>query len=759
VPVALTVVSVLGLVGAAVAATSPALPTVVLAQPGHWTVDTTQKTALHVHGGIEQVDARVALPEDAAQQAMTTLQGETQGFVVGRDRAWAFDKSTLLVDPPVPLPITNEEPVGIETPGGPYLVYRGRGTIVRLGTPEAIVEAGGPLGPPVRTADGTVWVHRPDNGSLCAFRRGTVALDCGLTVEAGPTGGLTVVLDAATFVDSRENTARQVRGTTLADGTVLGTDLPIDMLLADQATSTRLPIVVPGSGVLRLLDATGIPAHRTAGAPIDVSLGPGTFSAPFVSGDIVAVLELGGSTLLTFDGQGARISELRLPPGTDASSLHRGEDGRLYIDEKGGARTHVIRADGTIASIDLGSLLSRGGDLVAGAASEAQRNPVVPPAAGAVTVPRAVPDLRAGGPGPVVDVSGPVGTGPIAPAGTAPCLDCDRGLPTPPALLAPGAPVDVRAALSGTDGATVRWSSGGGGAATSYTVTRSDGVTTTAAGRSLTSTGLVIGTSYTFTVTATNAAGTSAASILSNAVTPTGQVGAPPGLTAKRHNSGGQESIEVQWRQPDFRGGTLVHYVVEGTWENGQAVPTETTTETSSWIFVEDDSEVECIAVTVRVRAVTSPRGGEPGTDGKTGVASVPFNPGCVPKNRTLSLTPASRTVGTGETLIVSVRLDPDGEAVDAMSARLSFPAAQLACTSVSVGSGWAAGERQCGDGEVRIEANATAPRSSPSTVATVTFTGVSAGTADVDFTDASAVRSTDTDTRVRTKGGTYTVS
>ena len=150
VPVVLTVACLFGLIGAAIAATAPTLPEVVLAQSGHWAVDKSTGSVVHVHGGTRQVDARVALPADAAD-ARTALQGDTQGFVVGRDRAWAFDKATLTVDPPIPLPAADETPVGIETPGGPYLVYRGRGTIVRLGAPTAVVEAGGPVGPPVHT--------------------------------------------------------------------------------------------------------------------------------------------------------------------------------------------------------------------------------------------------------------------------------------------------------------------------------------------------------------------------------------------------------------------------------------------------------------------------------------------------------------------------------------------------------------------------------------------------------------------------------
>src|SRR5262249_22299984 len=89
---------------------------------------------------------------------------------------------------------------------------------------------------------------------------------------------------------------------------------------------------------------------------------------------------------------------------------------------------------------------------------------------------------------------------------------------------APGAPTAV-SAIAGDGQATVSWSapaSNGGAAITGYTVSSSGGQTVTVGGAALNATviGLTNGTSYSFTVKATNAAGTSPASAASNAVTP-----------------------------------------------------------------------------------------------------------------------------------------------------------------------------------------------------------------------------------------------
>lgn len=578
VPAVLTALSVAAVVAGATVGTGTAVPAPELMQNGHWAVSAEQGAVLHVHGGTGQVDARVELPGEAAQGGLMSVAGGDQGFVVGQDRIWTFDQATLTVVATAAAPgldAAPEVPVPIEVVGGPYLVYRQAGAVARLGRPPVVTMAGGPLGPPVRTSDGTVWVHRADTGELCALRRGALELDRPARTRSGAPGGLTVVQDVATFVDTGTDTAHRVTADGLGAGAPLGTDLPDDALLGDQAAGTRLPVVLPGVNTLRLVDlAAGRP-------PADVPLGPGTFSAPLVNADSIALIDLATHRLLTFGADGAPRATTQLPEGSSADDLTRGEDGRIYLDEPGGGRTHVVQPDGSVTSVDLGGGAATG-PAVAAAPRPDQLAPVTPPPAGQVFVP--VPDVLAA---PGVPRAGPaaVGDDPGAvalPPGAAPPPGLPPGRPPPPGAVAPGAPTGVQAVLTGPAEITVSWNPvPGGGLPVQYSVSSGANHAVAVAPQTVVTgqapavfAGLVPG-AYQFTVVASTAAGAGPFAV-SNAVVvpavPVVPVG-PPGAPVITLAGGGQGArtmyVAPSWAQPDLNGGELVEYRVRITDGNG----------------------------------------------------------------------------------------------------------------------------------------------------------------------------------------------
>ena len=158
---------------------------------------------------------------------------------------------------------------------------------------------------------------------------------------------------------------------------------------------------------------------------------------------------------------------------------------------------------------------------------------------------------------------------------------------------APGAPT-IGTATGGNTQATVAFtvpSNNGGASISHYTVTATDSTTPANGGETATGTtspivvsGLTNGDSYTFTVTATNSAGTGAASGPSNTVVPEPSVPDAPTIGTA---SGGSAQASVTFTPPANNGGaTINHYTVTATDSTTPANGGETATGTTSPIVV-----------------------------------------------------------------------------------------------------------------------------------------------------------------------------
>jgi hypothetical protein len=130
--------------------------------------------------------------------------------------------------------------------------------------------------------------------------------------------------------------------------------------------------------------------------------------------------------------------------------------------------------------------------------------------------------------------------------------------------LAPAAPLigtatDVGTSRAFNDGAvTVAFTAQGPNAATSFTATSSPGgYTASGASSPITVQGLQSGVAYTFTVTATNAAGTSPASSASGSVTATTVPATPAAPTASSPSAGVDR---VTWTAPANGGKAITNY-------------------------------------------------------------------------------------------------------------------------------------------------------------------------------------------------------
>ncbi|MFI7676900.1 fibronectin type III domain-containing protein [Actinophytocola sp. NPDC049390] len=531
--VAVVVACVTGVVAAVTGAANP-VSAVQFLLPGHWVYNSALSSVLHVDGSTGNVDARAGVPGSPGDQV---LQGDTSAYVVGSERITEFGKSSLEVEKSS-TPASKEKGYGVETAGGPYLVYRQSGKVVRLGDPSVTLELEGRIGTPVATRDGTLWLPRAEAGWLCQLRSGAKAPACQVPLPRGHKGALTVVRDEVVFVDTTSDTLHTVEKDRLGAGRKLGLDASDDAVLADTDVAGRIAIL--DANRIHLVDTE--PTPESGREPVQVDLPDGDYAGPVSTGEVVAVVDRTTDTLITYDSAGEQMQRTELPAERGDPRISRGEDDRLYVDGDEGKHVVVVDRDGELTDVPIEGdsdeqAAPRGGDADS------------PPVAGPKPE-RPKPDQPERQQPPATEEPDP-----------------RRERQPPPRVppTQPGAPAGV-SATPGNAAATVRWGAAADNRSpiTGYRVTWAGGSRTTGPGaRSLDIPRLANGTRYVFTVAAVNGVGVGPGSS-SNPVTPTAPfraASAPRNLVAT--NDFDNQTVTVNWAAPaDMGTGRFAHYEV-----------------------------------------------------------------------------------------------------------------------------------------------------------------------------------------------------
>lgn len=576
-PVVAVVVACVAGVVAAVSGTANPVSAVQFLLPGHWVYNSALQSVFHVDGSTGDVDARARIPGGPGDQV---FQGDRSGYVVGSSRITEFGKSSLTVEESAESP-SKETPVGIETAGGPYLVYQEDGKVVRLGEASTVLSLGGPVGMPVATRDGTVWLPRTSAGLLCSLSAKAKNVSCPVLLPKGHAGALSVVGDQVVYVDTTADTLHVVEKDGLGDGRDLGIDVADDARLASTDVGGRLAIL---DGARMHLVRSGLDGE--SGEPVTVDLGDGEYTGPVSTGSVVAVVNRSAGTLITYDGDGKRREVKELPPEKGDPRLTRGEDDRIYVDGDEGQHVVVVDKDGDLTDVPI---KNESGD---GAKSRAKPKGGGDPDEKAAAPSKPKPDVEKPKPDPTPP--------PEKPKPPPPPEDKPVVVEQPPEVPAspPGAPTGV-SATAGNGDANVRFGPAPDNRSpiTGYRITWAGGSTTVGpATRVANIAPLTNGTRYVFTVAAINAVGTGPG-VATNAVTPVAPVGpASQPLNVQVVFDQANRSAVMTWDAPaNLNGGTLAGYYVTATGWGESSVGGRT------WVFDNIDA-TGTLTFTVRAR-------------------------------------------------------------------------------------------------------------------------------------------------------------
>lgn len=598
--------------GVAVAGAGNASPGMKFSQPGRYIYNSTVGKIFHVNGATKNVDQEIPLP--GAGPGTQVVESDQNGYVLSRGRTFQFGKSSLDVANPLPAPV-DELPVVLEAGGAAFAVYRQSGHIVRFGEKVATAKVGVPLGPPVVTSDGTVWVHRPDSGQLCLLPLDADRLACPAELPSGHTGSLAVVgANQVVFVDTTGREMYVVDDGGLGRKVMLPiADLPRDAIVAPNDVTGRLAIVDPHKSLLHLVDAAGLTTGKADAPPVHKQLRKGKYERIVSSGNSLALIDESTDTLVTLDRNGDERAARKIPPPSkdsqagpqDQTGLYRGGDSRLYVASRSGEQVMVVEDTGDVTTVDTNAARPdqrKTPQLIKPTVKPSTPDrPVQPPPTTRPPQPQSTDDPKPQGRPTDRPTGMPTGKPgddkpdqPDKPDEPADPPTTDRPKPPPekpttpvkPTVQAsrPGAPRSV-SGKAGNGSVQVSWdaAAANGAAVTSYTLSWNGGsVRLGASARSRNVTGLTNGTGYTFTVRATNRVGTGPGSSTARLVPSGGAPDAPGNFQVSTSGN----SLRLSWTRPDLKGTTLQGYDIAAnpTGTTGGTAKGDSTTSTRATI-------------------------------------------------------------------------------------------------------------------------------------------------------------------------------
>lgn len=546
-------------------------------QSGHWIYNSAIGRVFHLDGSTRTIDAQV--PLTSGTPGAQVVQTDTDAYVLSKSRIDKFGKSDLSVAEPLEAP--KDQAVGLEAAGSAFAIYQQEGQVMRLGKHPAKAFLGGPLGDPVVTSEGTLWVHRVADGDLCLLPLTADRMSCPATVQKGHKGALTVIGTKAVFVDLTSDRVTDLTQDGFGPHVDLSNDVPESAVVAANDVDGRIAFLDREESAVHLIGLPGKPGQK-ADAAITTKLRKGNYDKVASSGHGVAVLDRKDSDLATIDRDG-KVGYQKVESNNEKDpikhepNLFRGDDSKVYVESGKGDQVVVVDQEGRAVPVEIAT--DDDGII---------RKPKKPPTSHKPEVPVHTQDPPAKKePPPTVDP--PNHDKPDVPEEKDPPETTKPPKKDPPprkptiSAGVPGAPSGLSAKY-GTDGPTVTWRAAGANGApiTAYELSWSGGSKTVSGSiRSTTITELAGKTSaYSVTIRARNRVGLGPAVRSGQIKKAYAEAESPREIVVDDDGTSGR--LTLAWDRPTMGDGTFVKYTV--SIGSATATPRASTTTTKATI-------------------------------------------------------------------------------------------------------------------------------------------------------------------------------